>query len=772
MAYIKSRKHAPAQIARLHPCASAALTLLALPVAAYAQTAAEPASQPATTLAPVKVKAQEEVPFKADTVSSPKFTQPLVDTPQTITVIKKELLKQQSATTLTEALRNTPGVTAQLGENGNTTTGDAIFLRGFDTSGSIFVDGIRDLGAISRDTFNLEQIEVVKGPSGSDNGRGASSGYVNLVSKSPQSEAFSTGSLSVGTADRVRVTADLNQPFDSGIGGTALRLNVMGQKYGTPGRDAVENKRWGFAPSIVFGLGSQTKTTFSYLHIEQNNVPDGGVSTFGMPGYQFAPAVAPDPLATPPVTGSRPQIAGPAVDPKNYYGLNGDYDDVTLDMITTIIEHTLAPGYTLRNTSRIGRTEQEVVLTGVNAVNQYVNPSPSLDLTALAPNDWTITRSRQGRRQDNEILTNQTNLNAEVGSGAVKHSVSAGIEAIYESQRSGTATGANPPAANLYNPNSGVSSAMPNLDAAVLTRGYTLTAAAYAFDTIKFGESFMLNGGLRFEKFHTETSSPTVQAAANDNLLSWKLGALVKPTQNSSVYVSTSVSKQPPGGNNFSLVAQGNGNPNQNNPGMEPQEGRNIELGTKWDLLGGRLALTGAIYRSENRNELVSDGALNPTFAQIGKRRVDGVELGAVGQLTPALNLSAGFSYMDSEILQGSNTATNTTTGGVIVFTPKIAFTSWLSYKLPVGLTVAGGARYVDSTVRNSNLVAGNGLTTTQDYWVADAMFGYEINKNLSLQLNINNLFDKEYVASINSGGSRYRPGEARSALLTANLTF
>jgi catecholate siderophore receptor len=194
MRTLQSRKHAADHAPRHRSTLALAAAAFALPGAVLAQAAAPAAaaSQPRgeATLPTVKVQAAApENDYQADVVSSPKFTQAIVDTPQTITVIKKELLQQEQATTLTEALRNTPGVTLQLGENGSTQTGDSIYLRGFDSSQSIFVDGIRDLGAVSRDMFNIDQVEVVKGPSGSDIGRGASSAYINLVSKSAQPEA-------------------------------------------------------------------------------------------------------------------------------------------------------------------------------------------------------------------------------------------------------------------------------------------------------------------------------------------------------------------------------------------------------------------------------------------------------------------------------------------------------------------------------------------------------------------------------------------------------
>jgi catecholate siderophore receptor len=753
MAYIRSRKHAPHS---LTSGAAAALALMTLPAAVQAQPAPAPAAPPApasassTTLPEVKVKAGTENEYKADRVSSPKFTQPLVDTPQTISVIKKEILQQQGATSLSEALRNTPGVTFQMGENGNTQTGDSIFMRGFDTSGSIFVDGIRDLGTISRDTFNLEQVEVVKGPSGSDNGRGASSGYVNLVSKTAVEESFSNGSLTVGTDNRKRATVDLNRPLNLGIPGSAVRLNLMAQDYGVPGRDFVKAKRWGFAPSLSLGLGTPTRATFNYLHVKQENRPDGGVTTYGLPGYLFGATNNP----------------GSPVNSENYYGSLNDLDNVTLDMLTAKIEHDIKPGLTLRNTTRLGRSEQDLLVTGVNAVTA----------TGFDPAAYTVTRSRQGKHQNNEILTNQTNLTSEFATGSVKHSLSTGFEFIYERQRTQSLTsnsGSTP--ANLYSPSVGDTFASPT-DNGAYTRGSTLSAAVYAFDTLKLSEQWMLNGGVRWEKFHTETNGAAWDAdtstltqnaplSLTDDLFSWKIGAVYKPVPSGSIYASLSNSFQPPGGSNFALSTNNN---SSSRTDLDPQEGTNIELGTKWDLMDGRLAATAAIFRSENKNELVSDGGTPAVYTQVGKRRVDGVELGLVGQVTPAFNLSAGLALMDPKIVAGSATQQ----GGLIVFSPKVTFTSWATYKLMPNLTVGGGVRYVDTAVRSSNNVVTTNLVTIPDYWLADAMVSYEVNKNLSLQLNAYNLFDKDYLAKVNNGGSRYAPGEKRNVLLTANFKY
>ncbi|WP_353091847.1 catecholate siderophore receptor Fiu [Methylibium sp.] len=759
MAYIQARKHAHPP--RRTASAAAAFAALAIPAAVHAQQAAAPAdaaSAPASTqvLPEIKAKSTVETPYKAEAMSSPKFTQPLVDTPQTITVIKKELLREQGATTLSEALRNTPGVTMLMGENGNTSSGDSIFMRGFDTSGSIFVDGIRDLGFISRDVFNIEQVEVVKGPSGADNGRGASSGYVNLSSKVPFAENFNAASLSLGTASRKRATADLNRPLDIGVPGTAVRLNLMVQDSGVPGRDEVEKKSYGFAPSIAFGLNTPTRAYFYLLHSKQDNLPDGGVPTYGVGNYKL-PTTAPAGVPTP-----------TPVDSENFYGSRSDYEKIDIDMFTARVEHDVAPGITLRNTSRYGRSTQDSVLTGVNAVN-FVTPAD--------PSTYTVNRSRQRKYQQNEILTNQSNITAELGSGAVKHSVTGGVEFTYEKQSLPTfalPTGVTQDPANLYDPSLGDVFQTPVRNGAY-AKGNTLTAAVYAFDTLKVGEQWQFTGGVRWEKYRTEFNSMTLTDGvlvplaldASGNLLSWKLGALFKPAPNGSVYVSVASSELPPGGANHTLSANAN---NVNQPNLDPQEGSNIEVGTKWEFLGGKLAIAGAIFRSENKNELVQDPIDTTVYTQVGKRRVQGIELSVVGQLTNELHLSAGLARMDPEIER----AAAATQGGLIQWSPELTFTSWLTYKLPFGLTLGGGARYVDNATTTSNVDTSTvtGLTEMPSYWVADALVGYEFSKNFNLQLNVYNLFDKEYLSAVNSGRSRYFPGVPRSALLTANVQF
>lgn len=783
---------------RLTPIAAAVLAVYAVPTMAQSEEAKAPVTtERAVALPAVRVEDQAEGSYKAEAVSSPKYTEPLVNTPQTITVIKKEILQERVATTLTDALRLTPGITMLQGENGNTTSGDAISMRGFDTQNSIFLDNIRDLGSAVRDVFNVEQIEVVKGPVGADNGRGATSGYINLASKLPLAESFQSGTISYGTEDRRRGTADLNQAIGAN---SAVRLNLVGQDGGVPGRDFIERRSWGVAPSIAFGLDTATRIYLFSQHVRQDNVPDGGVPTVGREGYRFSNATNNPVQQT--LDDAGVTVAAP--DSENYYGFKDDFEDIEANMFTVKFEHDLKPGTVIRNLSRYGKSDQERILTGVNAVT-VVNgtpgaaggatgtpppASPSPAYTVRDPNAYTVTRSVQHTARSNEILTNQTNLTTELSTGAIKHSLGGGVEVIYEKQFTPTAVSNTTSLANLYNPNP--NDPRPEVPfAGGFADGQTVTTAVYAFDTLRITDRWLLNGSLRWERYETETETGTVSGTtltANriedaDNLLSWKTGVLFKPTNNSSVYYSHANSFVPPGGNNFTLVAQTVSTPgstvNANTTGLDPQEATNDEIGTKWDLLGGRLAATAAIFKSTNKNELATSTVDPNVVEQFGEREVKGIELNAVGQITTAWAISFGVTKLEAEIKEG----TVTSSGAAARFTPELTGTLWTTYKLqPYKLVFGFGAQYVDGQVRSENNDPNGTVTPTTGqvgltnvykvgaYTVFDAMVAYEATPNVTVQLNGYNITDEEYFAAINNGGSRFNPGTPLSYLLSLNI--
>ncbi|WP_306397896.1 catecholate siderophore receptor Fiu [Telluria beijingensis] len=761
MKAIKSRKHPTRS-----QVAGTALAAVLLPFGAHAADDA-PATAAATTntaatVAPqstVEIVGKYENAFRAENASSPKYTERLVDTAQTVQVIKKELFEQQGALTLTEALRNTPGVGAFfLGENGNTTTGDAIFMRGFDTSNSIYVDGVRDVGTISRDVFNLEQIDVLKGPAGTDNGRSAPTGSVNLVTKKANLTDLVTTAITGGSGDQKRITADVNHVLDEQRG-IAMRLNVLAQDSGSAARDVVENKRWAVAPSIGFGLNGATRVHLDYLHVDQDNIPDGGVFVIGLPGY-----TSPD--------RTRPWVAdAPKVDPKNFYGSVNDYDDVKADMATVRIEHDFSPTMKLQNTSRYGKTSQDYLLTA------FLTSAANLATPVQGdPRTWTLARSiRTGKDQENKILTNVTTLTSQFNTGAVSHTLVTGLEITSERQTTWNVTGLGTlPPANIYNPNPNDAPTTPvNVRrTGAYNEGEVDTQSVYLFDTVKLGERWIFNGGVRVDHFRgdysvvalTNNVLTSTRFKVGDNLVNGKLSALYKPTANSSVYAMVASSKQPPGGN---FTVSGSANSAQN-PIYEPQKTTTTEVGGKLDLLKAKLSLSAALFRTDVENEVEQDPA-DQQWYQTGEKRVQGVELGATGELAPHWLLSAGYTYMDTSVERGRNiTAAGENS---LTYTPKQSFTAWTSYDLPWGLRIGGGARFSDKLARGTDGAIGT-PAYTESYWVFDAMVGYKVNKNVDLRLNVYNIGDEKYVAAINKSGYRYTPGTPRSASLTANIRF
>jgi len=763
MQAIKSRKHGHS---RFQQQMSAALATMLLPLAAQAADTTPPALDDATTgpVSRVEVAGKTENDFKAERPSSPKYTEKLVDTAQTVQVIKKEVFEQQGALTLTEALRNTPGVGAFfLGENGNTNTGDAIFMRGFDTSGSIFVDGVRDVGSISRDVFNLEQIDVLKGPAGTDSGRGSPTGSVNLVTKKARMEDFMGASVTGGSASQKRVAADVNGVINAERG-IAARLNVVAQDSGRAARDVVNDKRWAVAPSIGFGLNGPTRVVLDYLHVNQDNIPDGGVPTVGLPGY-----TSPDPVNKPYLTTAAP------VDPQNFYGSNRDYDKVKADMATVRVEHDFSPSFKLHNISRYGRTSQDYLLSAFLASGANIGVPNAAD-----PSTWTLVRNtRTVKDQTNRILTNQTALTSVFDTGSLRHTLVTGLELTNEKQITYTLTGLGTlPNANLYHPDANVpvSNFNPTRTGA-FNKGEIDTQSLYAFDTIKVGERWIFNGGIRADHYSGDytvvgapatangvTTYPVTHFSIGDTIFNGKVSALYKPTADSSVYVLAASSKAPPGS---SFTVSGNVNSAQN-PIYDPQETLTYELGGKIDLFKGKLGLSAALFRTDVENEVEQD-PVDLTWSQTGKKRVQGVELGATGELARNWLVSAGYTYMDTNIEAGRLLTANGDNS--LTYTPKQSFNLWTSYQLPMGVKIGGGARFNDKLLRGTDGAVGT-PKYTESYWVFDAVASYAINRNIDLRLNVYNISDERYVASINKSGYRYTPGTPRSASLTANFRF
>ncbi|NYT86968.1 TonB-dependent receptor [Pollutimonas harenae] len=693
------------------------------------------AQNSATTLEPVTVQGQADGYKTPDTISSPKFTAPLLDTPRSITVISEQLIEDRGATSLQDVLRTTPGVTLGSGEGG-TPVGDRPFIRGYEASTDIFVDGLRDYSRGSHETFNLESIEIIKGPSSAYTGRGGTGGSINLQTKTPKLDNFFEVSAGYGNADQWRATTDGNIAFsDTG----AFRLNMMKMGGDMPGRDGVTIDRWGIAPSIAFGLGTPTRVTLSYSHIENNDMPDLGVP--------FRNDANPD------------RTTPPNVDRDNFYGRhNTDFRENVFDMATAQLEHDLSSNVTVRNTTRYGTTLNHYLMTRPSFANCEAGDGAPC---ATEGPDVQFTRQDRARWRSSETLINQTDLYGSFTTGSLTHNFSTGVEFSKEDIYSKDMKGL--PGSDLdslYNPN-------PNRNYNYnITRGpkenagNIKTTSIYALDTIDLNEQFSVNLGLRYDSFRVDST----EESRRDNFLNYQLGLVYKPAPNGSIYLSYATSSNPSGENLGQAGGADGAASGAAVRDLEPEKSRSWELGTKWDFLNDRLSFTAALFETKKTDARTTD-PLTGDITLAGNNRVRGIELGLTGSITPKWDIWAGYTYLDPKTLEYQN-GSNNYDGNQMKFIAKQSATLWTTYKVHPKFTVGGGVSYLgERYVDDANTL------TLPSHVRYDAMARYDINKQFALQLNVNNISDTElYDAS--HVGIFANVGAGRSYMLTATYRY
>ncbi|HEU0069852.1 MAG TPA: TonB-dependent siderophore receptor [Alphaproteobacteria bacterium] len=692
------------------------LAAIATHSAAYAEEPA-PAVQTAqaegepVTLPPVSAEGTAiQDDYKRSNSANPKFTEPLLDTPRTVNIITKEVIEERGATNLMEVLRTVPGISLGAGEGG-ITSGDRAFIRGFDSRGDTFIDGARDGGVTIRDSFNYEQIEITKGPSSAMTGRGSTGGSINLITKTPQADDFRTGSLQFGTDATKRATIDWNERLDDN---TAFRLNLMAHDAEVAGRDRTEQTRFGFAPSITFGMATDTQLTLSYFHIDTDGYPDYGLPFDGATGK-------------------------PAnVRRENNYGLNGNFQETSADIATVKLDHRFNEIFSLTNQTRYGITTNNYVLHSVGTV---------------AAGATTVNRTGRSRDENRETITNQTNLTSKFAIGEMDNTLLTGIELTRENFNNRGRTISAVAAANVANPD-------PNVGYTWIYSGNntdatTDTIGVYAFDTLKLSPQWEVSGGVRYDHVETDATSGLPQAhfANTDDVFSTQAGLLYKPAPNGSIYVSYGTSFNPSA--EFDTLTATTAN-------LEPEENVNYELGTKWDLFNERLSLTGALFRVEKTNARVNDVSGTTTILA-GLTRVDGIEIGASGSITPEWKLTAGYTYLKSELVDDGPSASND--GKEVPGVAPHNLSLWTTYAFTPKWTVGGGALYMGKRFANAaNSQKADG------YVRFDAMVAYQLTETVDLRLNAQNLTDEQYYDGLQSSKAIVAPG--RTFLLTTDVKF
>lgn len=715
-------------------------------------------AQETATLSTVTVTESATPSVKSDHAISSKFTAPLLDTPMTVEVINATILEQTGATSLQEALKAVPGITFGNGEGGNP-TGDQPFIRGMDAQSSTFVDGMRDIAAGTREVFNLEAIEVIKGADSTYAGRGGAGGSINMSTKKAKSENFVEGEVALGTDKYKRTTLDLNRKLNDTTG---FRLNAMAHDADVPGRDGPKNKRWGIAPTVTLGMGTPTEVTLSWQHLKTDNMPDGGVP------YLYSNAA----MASLPGGSRVSPTYGNSRD--NWYGLTQrDFENEKSDAFTASVVHKFSENNQFRNSLRYSKSHQDYLWTQPddskgNVLNAYV---------------W---RRGNARQAETTTLQNVSEFTGKAQTGSIDHSFAVGLELSKEKsdvrsaavQSGGTCNAVSMWCASLDHPNGSQAWTGSYTLPAQATLNKIDTIALYGHDTLQLNEQWLLAAGLRLDHYKLQTSGPAGGRAPNnypaydlsrsDTLWNYQLGVVYKPADNGSIYANFSTSSRP-GGSTL-----GNGNEDlatttQDQTDLSPEKTRSIELGTKWDVLDSKLNLNAALFRNEVTNVRITE---NSVTYMAGNKVVNGLELGFTGQVIPGWSVFGGYTYMDSK--QKNMGAGNIANGQAFANTPKHSFSLWSTYKPMPKLTVGLGV-YAQSSVNQGYAKSSvdGGLVTkgVSGYARYDAMASYQFTSNLALQLNIYNLSDKVYYTGVRSPHYA-NMGAGRSAVAALKLTY
>ena len=791
---VKSRAGVPAFLAL--SCIGA----LAAGQAAHAQSADDQRKLGGVTVTDTAV---DEPGVKVEKPESPKYVRPLLDTPQTITVISNQTIKQQNLLTLRDVLQTVPGITFGAGEGGGG-YGDNISLRGQSANTDISIDGVRDSAQYSRtDPFNLEQIEVTNGANSVYGGSGAIGGNINLVTKRPKAEDETLLQAGIGTDNYYRATVDSNVRVSDFA---AFRLNAMYHRNEVPNRDVDHYKRWGVAPSVKLGVDGPTSMTVLYVHQEDRNTP-----LYGVPYYKNG--VYDGPL--------------PGVPYSAYLGYrNVDRQDQTIDQATAIFDHKFSDLVSLRNLSRWQRVEQNLVVDppqgGTYCLASGVTQTGAACAAGQTPGIYYPGGPRGNYRDSvNQALYNQLDLTFNIPGG---HTLVVGASYLQEDYdlASGNvfrnAGGATPnPTLNPITIGTVTDYAGPiNPTQTSAQSGDLQNASIYAFTAIKLIEGIEINGGVRYEnnkaKFRSDTITPSAlpipagqtgrylvggNQVSNDNLFSYRVGLVFKPAENASLYVAYGNSKNP----TSTTVRSGCGlaasaNLNIDPCDLSPEEAINMEIGGKVDLFEGGLQLTAAIFRNKRKNFRVASN--DPFVGNLpvgdGRNQVDGITLGASGNITDNWTIFANYTYLDSKVKQSisdycvanpnaSYTPSGTTTaltcpaydpqaGNEMTNTPKHAGSLWTTYTLPFGLQIGYGLTYQGSFyLNNARTTPTTVLYKSDSYVTHRAFLSYPVTESLTAQLNVQNFTNKKYYTSIRNNGWA-NPGEGRSAVLSLGYRF
>ncbi|MFT3721529.1 TonB-dependent receptor [Pseudorhodoferax sp.] len=774
-AAVPSRPHSTSLAAQLLLAAGS----LALPMhAAQAQAApeAKPAQGEATTLPTVRVTGSR---VETNTLQSSsgvaRIQGPVQDIPQVVNVVPQEVLQQQQVTTLEQALRNVPGITVTIGEARGGANGDQFRIRGASGRNDAYLDGLRDFGVYVRDTFNTEQVEVLKGPSSENFGMGSTGGAINSETKRAHLGNDGSVEAMLGNGPMNRQTLDVNRQLNET---TALRINAMRQDQKIVDRDGVESDRWGLAASLGLGLGTATNWHLNYMHQSNDRTPDFGQPMIGRTARDV-----------------RRPIQDFGVSRSIYYGKDNDQDRTDADILTSIFKHRLSEKTTLSNETRLGYYERRFgVMTPVCSQAACMTPFFTQgDGPVANGGDPHYTQRSWG-------VQNVTTLATAFETGGLQHDARLGVDiarqkdhrqayALMKPDMSGTTSALNK--GTLRHPNHASDSFIvainPNGNDNV--RDASLTDIAFfASDHVHFTPQWSLLGSLRWDYYKQSSRISTLRngAVSGDvntisRFISPRLSLMWEPSQQQTYYLSYGWASSPPWAGSISgdydpLGAGNTGASGNALRSLDPEKTRTLELGGKLSLLDERLGLSGAIFRTEKNNTYYDDGS-GGLVSTGNKERYTGLELGVAGQITREWSANLNYTYLRSKITDAAGASAGNI-GNPVQGVPRHAVSLWTSYDLtpvlaaglPGRLTIGGGLTY-----RGSMYARDDKMAAVPHNLSYDAMVAYEY-KNLRFALNGYNLANRvnydAFFAGPNADSARLIPAAGRTFVLSARVAF
>lgn len=681
---------------------------------AYAQSA----DKQETKLPEIQVTSDKEAKYVVKQTSTATKTDTLLrDTPQAITVVTQEQIRDQAMQSMADVIRYVPGVVTAQGEGNR----DTAVFRGNSSTGDFFVDGIRDDVQYYRDFYNIESVEALKGSNAMIFGRGGAGGVINRVTKQAQWTPVAETSLTLGSWNNRRLTADVGRALDQNF---AFRVTAMAENSESY-RNGYSLNRAGINPTLAIRAGDNTSVVLGYEHFRDDRTADRGV-----PSYKGRPL---------------------AVDASTFFG-NAEMSPTwsRVDALTSYIDHDFGGGVSLRNRTRYANYDKF-----------YQNIFPG----AVSTNGQTVALSAYNNATQRSNLFNQTDLIFDLSTGTIKHKIVAGLELGQQKTDNFRNTG--------YFPSVGVNATSisvpinnPYTNQVVFRQsatdannsGVVDTAGIYLQDQIEWNAQWQTVVGLRRDRFAVDFLNRRTNDKINvtDTPVSPRLGLVFKPFEALSFYGSYSIAYVPRAGDQLASLTV-------TNKTFDPEKFKNLELGVKWDVLKD-LSVSAAVYQLDRSNVAIADPSDSTKTILVDGQRSKGVELSVTGNVSKDWSITGGYAYQDAKITRTQSATV--LAGAQLANVPKHSASLWNRYDLNANWGLGLGVIY-----RGEIYPSTDNTVLVPAFTRVDAAAFYNWSPKLRFQLNVENLGDKTYWASANSNNN-ITPGSPRAWRVTASYKF